>query len=338
MAVTSVSTQAREIQDKMEFNLARGGLVWGVISGATWGLSGVLMGMALLLAPFTSGASLLAVPLAGAALEEGSAAFFAFWYNLFTGRFLEYGRTICTKAGWLVVTAACFGGPLAMSFYLVGINWCGAAYALSITGLNPAIAAIVGRLWFKEKIVPRAWVGIFLSVAGGIFVAYTPPSGHFPHFLAGILLSLVAGFGWAMEGVFATYGADMVDPDLAVGLREATSFFVYLVAILPIAGGFIFFGKTFLHPVTLLLMAGAGLMGWLSYIAYYRCLNLCGAGRGNALNVTYAAFGVLFTWMISHGPITATLVIGCAITTVGVLLIIANPRELFVLREKKEVA
>jgi drug/metabolite transporter (DMT)-like permease len=330
------SSEARLVQDRLELNLARSGLVWGVISGATWGLSGVLMGMALVLAPFTSGGSLLAVPLAGAAMEEGSAAFFMFWYSLFTGRFMEYGRIICTKTAWFVLCAAMCGGPLAMSFYLVGINWCGAAYALSITGLFPAISALVGCLWLKERLVPRAWFGIAMSVAGGILVGYAPPSGHYPHFLAGVLLSIVAGVGWGLEGNFAAFAADTVDPDMVVSLREAASFFVYLIAIMPLAGALILFGHAVMTPSVMWIMLGAGVAGAVSYIAYYRCCNLTGAGRGGALNMTYAMFGILFAWLLAHSPMTVTLYIGCGVTTVGAILISANPRELFQLRKKKE--
>jgi drug/metabolite transporter (DMT)-like permease len=223
-----------------------------------------------------------------------------------------------------------------MSFYLVGINWCGAAYALSITGLFPAISALVGRFWLKEKIVTRAWIGIGMSVAGGILVGYAPPSGNYPHFLAGILLSLVAGVGWGLEGNFAAFASDTVDPDMVVSLREATSFFVYLFAILPIAGGLILFRHAVFTPSVMWIMFGAGVAGALSYIAYYRCCNLTGAGRGGALNMTYAMFGIFFTWLLAGLPMTATLYIGCGITTVGALLIMANPRELFQLRLKKE--
>jgi drug/metabolite transporter (DMT)-like permease len=293
------------------------------------------MGMALALAPFTKSTSLLAVPLVGAAMEEGSAAFFMFWYSLFTGRIMEYGRAICTKGAWLVLCGALSGGPLAMSFYLVGINWCGAAYALSITGLYPAVSAIVGYFWHKEKIGPRAWVGIFMSVVGGILVGFAPPSGHFPHFFAGLMLSLVAGVGWGMEGNFAAFASDMIDPDMVTSLREAASFFVYLFAILPLVGGYILFGQAMMTPQVLWIMFGAGVAGAVSYITYYRCCNLTGAGRGGALNMTYAMFGILFAWLLANSPMTITLYIGCGVTTVGAILISANPRELFQLRAKK---
>jgi uncharacterized membrane protein len=315
----------------MELGLAKKGLWWGIISGAAWGLQGAFLGAAVAMAPFTAGASLYGAPLASAALEEGWAGFFMFWYNLFTGRFMEYGRTIRTKAGLLVCCGAMFGGPLSMSFYLIAVTLCGAAYSLAITGIYPAIGAIVAMLWFKERISARAWTGIILCVIGAFLVGYTAPSGQFPHFYSGILLSIIPAFGWAFEGVFATFGSDMVDPDVAVGIREAVSFFVYLLAILPIFAGLLLFGQAFSH-VSLWWLAMAGAAGAVSYITFYRALNTTGVGRGCALNITYAMFGVFFSWLLLPQQITTTLIIGCVIIVLGAVLIMANPLELLKLR------
>jgi len=76
------------------------------------GLDGVILGIGTAMAPFTGGASLYAAPLAGAALHDGFAGFFLFFYNLFTGKWREYIRTLATKPGLIVCLAALFGGQL----------------------------------------------------------------------------------------------------------------------------------------------------------------------------------------------------------------------------------
>jgi len=321
----------QELQTSKELSHAKTGLIWGVISGATWGLDGVILGMALAMAPFTGGATLYAAPIAGAGLHDGFAGFWLFLYNLFTGRWREYIRTLKTKPGLIVCLGALFGGPIAMSGYLLGINMAGASYALSITAMYPAVGAILAFFILKERIRPRVWLGIFLCVIGAVTVSYVPPEGDFPYFYLGLGLSLLATFGWGAEGVLSAFGMDMVDPAVAIGIREGSSFVVYFVAIIPAVAGMAIFWEAFLANA-ILYIALAGFLGGLSYLAWYRAINMTGVARAMAFNISYALWAVFFGWLLTGLQITPTLLGGAAIITVGTILVTANPKELLKLR------
>ncbi|HEY3425992.1 MAG TPA: DMT family transporter [Negativicutes bacterium] len=325
------AAKLQELQTKIELSHAKKGLVWGVISGATWGLDGVILGMALALSPFTGGATLYAGPIAGAALHDGFAGFWLFLYNLFTGRWREYLRTLQTKPGMLVCVGALFGGPIAMSGYLLGINLAGASYALSITAMYPAIGAVLAFFVLKEKIQPRVWIGILLCMVGAITVSYVPPEGDFPNFYLGLALSLLATIGWGAEGVLSAFGMDMVDPDIAIGVREAASFVVYFIAVLPAVAGMIIFWEAFLAN-SIIYIAVAGFLGGLSYLAWYRAINMTGVARAMAFNISYALWAVFFGWLLTDLTITPNLLGGAAIITLGTILVTANPKELVKLR------
>lgn len=323
---------AEQIRTKQQYSHAVKGLFYGVVSGATWGLDGVILGIALGMAPFTDGGSLYAGALAGACMHDGFAGLWLCILNIFTGKWREYLRTLRTRAGLIVVLGALFGGPIAMSGYLVGINLAGATYSLAITAMYPAVGAILAVFILKEKITLRVWFGIITCILGAIIVGWTPPdSAAYPHFYLGLGLSLLATFGWGMEGVLSTYGMDMADPDIAIGLREATSFFVYLAAILPIAAGLTMFWDAFTQNV-IWYMAMAGLAGGLSYLMWYRALNTTGVGRAMALNVTYALWAIVFGYFLTDLEITANLIIGACVITGGTIMVVANPKELFNLR------
>jgi drug/metabolite transporter (DMT)-like permease len=330
----STATRAQQILMKTELSHAKKGLVWGVISGATWGLDGVILGIALAMAPFTGGATLYAAPLAGACMHDGFAGLWLFFYNLFTGRWKEYGRTLRTKPGMIVCLGALFGGPIAMSGYLLGITMAGASYSLAITAMYPAVGAILAVFILKEKITPRVWIGIAMCIIGAIIVGYVPPEGDtYPNFYLGLALSLLATFGWAFEGVLSTFGMDMADPDIAIGIREATSFVVYLVAVLPIFAGLAIFWEAFTTSA-LWIVALAGFMGGLSYLGWYRALNMTGVGRAMALNITYAMWAIFFGWILTDLQITVNLLGGAGIITLGTILVVANPKELLNLRNR----
>ncbi|SDE65697.1 DMT family transporter [Sporomusa acidovorans] len=330
--MSNLSTaQLQELQAKNELSHAKTGLLWGIISGATWGLDGVVLGLALAMAPFTGGTSLYAAPLAGAALHDGFAGFYLFFFNLFTGRWKEYLRTLRTKPGMIVCLGALFGGPIGMSGYLLGINMAGASYALSITAMYPAIGAILAFFVLKEKIQPRVWLGIVLCIAGAIIVSYVPPEGDFPNFYFGLALALLATIGWGSEGVLSAFGMDMVDPAIAIGIREAVSFVIYFIAVLPLAAGMIIFWDAFLEQA-IWYIALAGLLGGVSYLAWYRAINMTGVARAMAFNISYALWAVFFGWLLTDLTITPTLLGGAAIITVGTILVTANPKELVKLR------
>lgn len=330
--MSNLSTvKLQELQTKNDLAHAKTGLVWGIVSGATWGLDGVILGIATAMAPFTGGATLYAGPLAGAALHDGVAGFFLFFYNLFTGRWKEYLRTLRTKPGMIVCLGALFGGPIGMSGYLLGINLAGASYALSITAMYPAVGAILAFFILKEKIQPRVWLGIILCMVGAIMVSYVPPEGDFPNFYLGITLALLATIGWGAEGVLSAFGMDMVDPAIAIGIREAASFVVYFVAILPFAAGMVIFWEAFTANA-MLYIALAGFLGGLSYLAWYRAINMTGVARAMAFNISYALWAVFFGWLLTDLTITPTLLGGAAIITFGTVLVTANPKELLKLR------
>ncbi|NYE58516.1 DMT family transporter [Carboxydothermus ferrireducens] len=325
--------KAQELQMSRELAHAKRGLGWGVLSGATWGLDGVILGMALALAPFTNSTSLYLAPLVSAALHDGFAAVWLLIYNFLNGKASEYLRTLSTKPGLMVILAACFGGPIAMSGYLLGINMAGASYALAITAMYPAVGAILAVFILKERITPRVWLGIILCILGAIIVGYTPPEGNYPNFYLGLAFALLATFGWGMEGVLSTFGMDMIDPDIAIGIREGFSFLAYLILVIPIIKGFPMFVATFSENSIYYLIL-AGFLGALSYLAWYKALNMTGVGRAMALNITYALWAVFFGAILTDLKITPTLLGGAIIITIGTLLVTANPKELLNLRAR----
>lgn len=326
----------QEARDAQELSYAKKGLFTALASGVFWGLDGVLLGIALAMAPFTSATSLLVAPLVGSALHDGLAGFYLLIYNMITGRWRELLRTLRTRPGKIVCLAAVFGGPLAMGGYLLGIQLAGPAYAMGLSALYPVVGAILAQIFLKEKITTRVWMGIAACVIGGIVIGYVPPedNGH-PYFYLGLGFALLAAIGWGIEGVLSTFGMEMVDPDVAINLREATSCVVSLVGVLPLIGGLVMFGEAMITPSSLWILAIAAMVGAISYLFWYRAFSMCGVGRTMSLNITYSLWGIVFSWFFTDIAITSNLVFGAIIITIGSILVIANPKEIVTLREKE---
>lgn len=324
----------QSLLQERDITYAKRGIGRGLLAGATWGLDGVLMGMVLGLAPFTNNISIFAAPLVGACLHDGFAALWLFIYNAINGKWRDYARTLKTRPAKFILLAAILGGPIGMSGNLLGIFFAGASYTAAITATYPAIGAILGSIFLKEKISPRVWAGITLVIIGSFIVGIVPPEGSaYPHFYLGIGLAAVAAIGWAVEGVMSTYGMDLVDSDIAIGIREATSFFVYIFAILPLFGGVAYQILSDSFTIHSGWYIGViGLVGATSFLSWYRAMNMTGVGRAMGLNVTFALWSVFFGWLLNNLQITPNLIIGVVIISIGTILTIGNPKDLVNLR------
>jgi len=343
------------VLDAKQLKHAKKGIFAGVMSGMTWGASGTLLGLALGLAPFDKTpagdeaspeviAFIVAASLAAAFLHDAFAALWVNINNIKNGKIKEYGRTLRTRPGKMVCIGAILGGPIGMSGYLLGINFVNAAYALPITAAYPAVAAVLATFIFKEKNPARVWIGVALCILGAFFVYYSPPEGGVGlYFTLGMTLSTLACIGWASEGLLSTYGMDMLDPDIALGIRETISALAYFLFVLPIVTLFmmrVYSGPPIWELATqavshssFVIIAFAGFCGGFSYVYWYRALNMTGVARAMALNVTYALWGVLFGALFTELEPSIYLIGGAIAIAVGAILVSANPRELFNLRK-----
>lgn len=204
---------------------------------------------------------------------------------------------------------------------------------MGISAMYPVIGAIMAQIFLNEKITARAWLGILFCVAGSVVLSYTAPEASVkPYFYLGVGISLLAAFGWGIEGVIATFGMDMVDSSVAITIRQATSCITTSLFILPFVSGLPLLAETFAAPQVLWIIALAGIAGGFSLLFWYRAYSMCGVGRTMSLNVTYVLWGVVFAFWLTDAQITRTLVVGACMITFGAVLVVANPNELLKLR------
>ncbi|MDR2726308.1 MAG: DMT family transporter [Candidatus Adiutrix sp.] len=379
-----MAENALQLLESKQLRLAKIGIITGIVSGMTWGASGTVLWEALNFAPFTTllppetipdklaaaGATAdaaaaqydymvlffyVAAGLTLAFLHDFCAALWVGGFNTMKGKFKEYGRSLSTTPGKMVCVAAIFGGPIGMSGYLLGVTFAGAVYSLPITASYPALAAVLATIFLREKNPARVWIGVAACICGSLVIAWDDP-GTAPNFMLGIALATLACVGWATEGLISTYGMDMLDPDVALGIREGFSALVLGVIVLPGIGLYIgsqeavFQGEVVTGWALVLATVGnisspaiwlcilGGFFGGLSYVAWYRALHTCGVARAMAFNVTYAFWGVFFGYIMSiimgrEAGITGNAWVGAVVISIGAILVSINPRELFKLRD-----
>ena len=321
----------------------RKGYYGGIMSGITWGLDAVLLGVVMVMAPFVENPVLLAAGgVICSALHDIIAAIWLYFYMGAKGRIKELTPALKTRDGRYCSLGALLGGPLAMTTYTLSIAVGGAALTTSVSAVYPLLGTALAVWILKEKTGIQTWLGIIICIIGIIIIGWTPADDSNVNVTLGIIFSLITAIGWASEGVVCGYGmkAGVVDPELGLLIRYSTSALVYLFVVAPIfAGGFSSaiqgFAAVFSYTPCWILLTLTAAIGMYSFLCWYTGIDNIGAAKALCLNVTYAFWGVAFSYILSwffpqyfSGALSWTIVIGALMILGGVTMAtLYKPKE-----------
>ena len=136
----------------------------GIVSGLLWGCNNYLYGVG----ASAAGAGLvvgIGFPLACTAVNDMSAAIFLLAVNGLRGTFRAI-RTVISRSGLFLCTAALLGGPIGQLSYCLGILWAGPTYALALSALYPVVGCLLARLLLHQQVTLRMGIGIVLAEIG----------------------------------------------------------------------------------------------------------------------------------------------------------------------------
>ena len=282
---------------------------YGVLSGMLWGVDTVVLSMALLLTPFLDSPS---ASITGAALHDASSAIILLIYMGIRGRLRDTVAAIRTRSGKAVMLAALLGGPVGMSGYLIAINNIGPGYTAIISSFYPAFGTLLAFILLKERMRPGQIIALLVALAAVAVIGWSSSSETTTGSpIVGLLGSLARVVGWGSEAVLLAWGMrdDTVDNETALHIRQTTSGLTYLIIVIPVSGA--------LH-----FAAGAT-------ISTAKAINVIGASRGMALNISYAAWAVIFA-LVLQGTVPTSLQVVCCIVALTGTVLAASPdwREL----------
>jgi drug/metabolite transporter (DMT)-like permease len=284
----------------------------------------------------------------GNAINDTCSAIWALLYSGVKGKFGDFIRCINTKPGRIMILAALIGGPVAGTAYVIAIQMAG-SIVVPISALCPAIAAILGKILYKQELNKRMALGICICVFASFLIGSTGLSGGASaNTLIGILIAIIAALGWGFEGCVAGYGSAMIDPEIGICIRQVTSGIANLFILVPVfgmmAGGINISTDLVVQAFTSAPAMGwfvlSGLLSFITFMTWYAGNSMCGAGLGTACNGTYSFFGPLFCLLVLgvYGGIDGWALpsvawVGAVIMMLGILTISMNPLDL--LRRKK---
>jgi len=332
-------------QDKA-LAFAKVGIVLGLLSGFFWAWDGLLVEFAQGCRPFnieSTGILFMVIAALCAGLHDFFAAIFVSFYNHKAGKLVEVGRSVASKPGRSIILGSLVGASCGMGGYMAALQLAPSAYVMPITALYPGVAVILAVFFLKESIKPLAWFGIAVCILGAAVIGYSPSDtgGNIsPMFTLGIAFAVIATIGWGTEGVCVTSGMDFIDPVVALNIRYIISSVFYFCFL---TGCFLFVDFPAGTSAALILgelvtskglafMVCAGTVGGITYITWYRAMNMTGVSRAMALNISYALWAIILSALFTEIEITIALIGGAACIFVGSLLVIGNPKDMINLR------
>ena len=328
------SPQAQQAKLKLAGRFRVQGILFGLISGISFGLYGVISGAYLDAVPFIVMAGLFAAPMVASAICDTCSTLWVLIFNLIRGSGKEILRSLKTFPGLMAMVCGLVGGPLANGMLLVGISLAGPAYALPISALCPVFGALFARLFLKQKLSVRIVSGMLICITGAVIISYIAPEGASANFYIGILCALIAAISWGGEGALGVFGMSMIDSNISIQIRQGASALITLVVVVPlVSGGWIALLDVLTVPTTLGLVALGALCTAISYLSWYASNCRVGVATGMTLNITYVFWGVVFTALILGSTITPQVVIGALAIMTGSVLVSVNPLKLFKRKE-----
>lgn len=275
----------------------------GIIAGITWAIATIVLGIALGMTPFVSTEqAIFLAPFVSTFLHDACSAIWATAYNGVRGNLKNVWHALVkTKSGKWVVLAAVIGGPIGMTGYVMAVNYMGASIGAVASAVFPAIGSILAYIFLKEKMKWYQWVFLIFTLLGVYGLSYSPEL-QIANFWLGILGAAMCAFGWGIEAVILA--KCLTDPEVtdeyALQIRQTTSALTYGLIILPVLKGWGFTESLFTPETNWLLptIVVAGLFATISYLFYYKAISRIGASKAMALNVSYAAWAIIFTVLL----------------------------------------
>lgn len=303
------------------------GIVLGATSAVAWGVDTVIIGVIIASTPFKE--AVMLAPIIAAFMHDFFSSIWVSLLMIIKGEFINVLKLFKTKSGAILVLGALSGGPLAMSFYFLGIQYAGVTYAASIASIFPGIGAVLAFFFLKEKMNTRTWSGVVLSIIGVIVIAYVPTKFDTEStFFIGILFALGAAIFWGLEGVIGAWGmrGKEVVPLYAINIRQITSALSYAIILVPLFRGYPLVFEAATTSIVWLIVI-AGLLGTLNYSLYYSSIDLIGAARGQSLNNTYVFWAILTEIIFIGTQINLQFIVGAIVVLIGSILVSGNLKK-----------
>lgn len=190
-----------------------------------------------------------------------------------------------------------------------------AGFASVLNATTPLFGALVAFIWLRDRPAPMRIAGLIVGFAGVLVLVWGRLSLTSDGGGLAVLAALTAALLYGIAANYTKKRLSSVDPlVIATGSLIAAT-----ILLLPLA--LLYWPET---PPTTASWVSAGLLGvictGIAYILYFRLLSRVGPSKTLAVTYLIPAFGVLWGHFFLREPISASMIVGCAVILTGTTL------------------
>ncbi len=201
-------------------------------------------------------------------------------------------------------------------------------FALNLGGINIAVpviqtqilwGALFGALILGERLTPRMMIGVVITLAGLVVLAFGQSRGVpvSPDWHWALLLALVPALGWSLSGVIWRYGQQRgVDRSTGITVNYGTSLLASL-AFLLVSGQFDVYSSITTSDLGALLASGV-FGGVVAVYSMFNAMRLLPAATVYVLNGLTPLLTALGGALLLGEFINTQMWVGIAVTSAGV--------------------
>lgn len=274
-----------------------------VLAGCCWGTSGTLQAFAPTEAtPMTVGASRAM----GSAIVLFAICMLTNPRGFFSGRWRIFP-----------VFISGFGLALYQLAFFASARMTGAGVAAVVAiGSSPAIAGFIGRIFFRERLSAKWFASTALAVGGGVLLVSGGIEGAAAISVPGILLALLAGFAYSLEGV----GVRMIGNERTSLELTAAIFMMSALLTLPFLlttdSLWIFTPRGFTVAALLSVASSA-----LPFCLFTRGILTVGVARSYTLTLSEPLTACVLAALVLDQRLTPTAIAGVGVICCGIALL-----------------
>ncbi len=261
--------------------------MYGLLAGLLWAFDTVILSYGM----DKIGLNMFIIPLIVTGIHDLISFLFLIFSLCLKRQIKELFSCLYSKNGLFIILGGLLGGPVGMSCYVLAVNYLSPSLSAAISSFYPALGALFSYLLLKEKMSGVQIFGLILSILGVVIMGYGPLDIKFQF---GFIFALICTIGWSLEAVIVGYGLkeSQINDNYALTIRQGTSSLFYLFIIFPILR---MTTSDTIYNIPFIYIVIAALFGTLSYLFYYRSIKEIGANLSMALNITYSAFAIIIT-------------------------------------------
>ena len=190
-----------------------------------------------------------------------------------------------------------------------------AGFASVLNATAPLFGALVAFIWLRDRPAPTRIAGLVIGFAGVLVLVW----GRLSVASDGGGVAVLAGLSAAvLYGISANYAKKRMS-DIDPFVIATGSLIAATVLLIPLA--LVYWPAT---PPSRLSWVSAVLLGVIctgvAYILYFRLLSRIGPSKTLAVTYLIPAFGVLWGHLLLDEPVTASMIVGCAVILLGTTL------------------